>query len=674
MNCSNTGYFRHLSIQLFHLLAMLASFLILTFLYRLIFLFYHGSNTGWTEYLSDLPYGFFQGMRVDAQTSLYCLLPLLIFAVLSGIFGRRIFSILGQIWSSTALILYSALLTVDFFYYQFFGSHFSISAFGIIDDDTQAVLQSIWEDYPAVRIILFFLIMSVALVFVTRWIYRLKIFENLSAKRFVPYLPFIIFPAIVLLMRGSIGVFPLRNYDAFVSKNNFINTVCVNPVLSLKDAYTSYKSSNHLWDTDKMLHNAGYTSAAHAVAEYLNIPADSIQGDPLDYLLCTTDDNEFLSNNPPHVVFLQMEGMGLNALSQQSDHTDILGALKEELEYCVCFPNFLSHTMESTVGSLEGILISNVSSCVSQSAMNNKPILSSITRPFKNTGYETRFVTGAKPGWRSLNVFLPAQGFDFIEGKEVIMHDIPDAEIEDWGVFDEYMFMQILNDLQHASTPQFIYGMSITNHSPYRLPRGYTCPEITVDDRLKKRLLNDEEYTRKGLSVFRYANDCLGNFIHAIRHGPLAGKVIIAISGDHPFKGFFKPDDEKPYDKYGVPFILYIPERYQKDKKFDVKHRGAHRDIFPTLFHLALSNASYYNLGNDILTDTRENRMAISPSNIIITNESAINLQTGQFYKNHNDSIFVLHDDTVLSQSFIQRYNVWMTVCKYIILRSFELK
>ncbi|MDR2064756.1 MAG: sulfatase-like hydrolase/transferase [Prevotellaceae bacterium] len=669
-----SNHFSLLSIQLFRLFAMLGIFLVLTFLYRLIFLFYYGSNTGWQKYLNDLPFGFFQGMRLDAQTSLYFLLPLLIFAVLSGIFGRRIFSILGQIWSGTALVIYSALLIVDFFYYQFFGSHFSVSAFGIIDDDTQAVLQSIWEDYPAVRVILFFLIISVALVFVTRWIHRLRIFEKLSAKRFVSYLSLLIFPASVLLMRGSIGVFPLRNYDAFVSENNFINAVCVNPVLSLKDAYASYKSSNHLWDADKMLHDAGYTSAAQAVAEYLNIPADSIQGDPLDYLLCTTDDSEFLSDNPPHVVFLQMESMGLNALSLQSDNIDILGTLKEELEYCMYFPNFLSHTLESTIGSLEGIIISNVSSGVAQSVMNNKPILSSITRPFKNAGYETRFVTGAKQGWRNVNVFLQAQGFDFIEGKEAIMHDIPDAEIEDWGVFDEYMFMQILNDLQYASAPQFIYGMSITNHSPYRLPRGYTCPEMIVDDRLKKRLLNDEEYTRKGLSVCRYANDCLGNFIHAIRYGPLADKVIIAISGDHPFKGFFKPDDEKPYDKHGVPFILYIPEPYLKNKKFDIKQRGAHRDIFPTLFHLALSNASYYNLGKDMLTETSENRMAISPSNIIITDEGAINLQTEQFYKNHNDSVFVLHDDAALSQSFIQRYNVWMTVCKYIILRSVEPK
>jgi phosphoglycerol transferase MdoB-like AlkP superfamily enzyme len=650
---------------------MLVSLLLLTFVYRLVFLFYYGSNTGWQNELFDLPFGFFQGMRLDAQISLYFLFPLLLLAILSGIFRCRIFSILGQVWSGIAFILYEALLIVDFFYYRFFGSHFSVSVFGIVDDDTQAVLQSIWEDFPAVRVILFFVMLSVVLMYATRWIYRSEMLEKLSKKRIVSCLSFLVIPAVVVLMRGSIGVFPLRNYDAFVSKNNFINTVCVNPVLSLKDAYTIYKSSNHSWDVNKMLHEAGYTSDKQLVAEYLNIHADSINGDPLNYLHCTTADDKFLSDNPPHVVFLQMESMGLNGLFLQSDHLDIWGKLKDELEHCVYFQNFLSCTSESTIGSLEGLTISNVSGFITQSIMENKPVLSSVTHPFKSAGYETRFVTGAKQGWRNMNIFLSAQGFDVIEGQETIIHDIPNAEIEDWGVFDEYMFMQILHDLQHASAPQFIYGMSISNHSPHYLPRGYACSGITVDKQLKNRLLHDEDYARKGLSTFRYANDCLGNFIRAVRHSPFADKVIIAISGDHPFKGFLKPNDENLYDKYGVPFILYIPEQYRKNQEFDVKQRGAHQDIFPTLFHLALSNASYYNLGDNMFKKL-ENIMAVSPSNVIISDEYAIDLRTGQYYKNHNDSVFVSHDDIELYRSLMQRYNTWMTVAKYVVLRSFD--
>jgi phosphoglycerol transferase MdoB-like AlkP superfamily enzyme len=673
MNCK-ADRLSLLSVHLFRLFVVLGSMLLLSFIYRLVFLNYYGAYTGWQEYASDLPFGFFQGLRVDTQVSLYFLFPLVVLAILSGLFRYKIFSVLARIWSSVAIILYAALLIVDFYYYGYFSSHFSISTFGIIDDDTHAVLQSMWEDYPAVSITLFFAAFSTALVYLIRWIYRSGMLEKLSKRRLAGYLSFITFPLVVLLMRGSITLFPLRNHDAMVSKNNFINMVCVNPVLSLKDAYLTYNSGNQSWGVAEMLRAAGYTSEVQPVAEYLNIPADSIQGDPLDYLQRTTEYDKFLSENPPHVVFLQMESMGINGLSLQSDSLDVLGTLKEELKHCIYFPNFLPYTSESTVGTLEGMVIFNVSGYVIQSAMESKPVLSSIANPFKKVGYETRFVTGAKQGWRDINIFLPAQGFDHVEGKEAIIHDVPQAEEEDWGVFDEYMFAQILQDLRQASKPQFIYGMSITNHSPHRLPGRYTLSGITINEKLKERLLNDAEYTYKGLSTLRYANDCLGDFIREIRHSPLAGRVIIAVSGDHPFKGFLRPHDDKPYNKYGVPFILYVPECYKKNKEVDVRRRGSHRDIFPTLFHLALSGTSYYNLGCDMFGKEFGNNMAVSPSGVIIADEGAIDLQTGWYYKNHNDSTFILDNNPEAAQLLTRRCHLWTTVSRYVTLRSFESK
>ena len=663
-----------LSVHLFRLIAMMGCMLLLSFVYRLVFLGHYGSYTGWQKYASDLPFGFFQGLRLDMQVSLYFLFPLVLLAILAGISGRKIFSVFARVWSSVAIILYAALLTGDFYYYRYFNSHFSISTFGIIDDDTQAVLQSIWEDYPVIGVSLFFVALSVALVYLIRWVYRCNVLERLSRQRVMGCLSFIVFPMVVLLMRGSIGLFPLRNHDAMVSKNNFINMVCVNPVLSLKDAYSAYRSGTQSWNIDEMLRAAGYASATQLVAEYLNMPADSIKGDPLDYLQCATGYDKFLLDNPPHVVFVQMESMGINGLSLHSDTLDVLGALKDELEHCVYFPHFLPYTSESTVGTLEGMVIFNVSGYVMQSVMEERPILSSIVRPFKTAGYETRFVTGAKQGWRDINIFLPAQGFDHIEGKEAIMHDVPHAEEEDWGIFDGYMFTQILHDLQHASAPQFIYGMSITNHSPHRLPQGYTFSGITINEGLKKRLLHDEAYIYKGLSTLRYANDCLGNFIYAIRHSPLADKVIVAISGDHPFKGFLKSHDEALYDKFGVPLILYVPEGYKRNKEFDVERRGSHRDIFPTLFHLSLSDIPYYNLGRNMLDKEFKNNMAVNPSNVIIANEGAVDLQTGRYYKNYNDNVFAPENDPEAAQLLTRRYRLWTTVSRYVTLRSLELK
>jgi phosphoglycerol transferase MdoB-like AlkP superfamily enzyme len=660
--------------------------LLLSFAYRLAFLLHYGNYAEWREYAADVASGFFMGLRLDTQVALYFLLPLLLLAVLSGVSGRKLFTAIARSWSCTAVVIYSALLIGDFYYYQAFGSHYSISVFGIVDDDTQAVLKSMWTDFPTIRILLFFAALSTALVYLINRLYRYGIVRAFHATPAVralratplrlqcwePYLAGLMVPLIFILLRGSLGLFPLRNQDALISKNTIVNTVCLNPVLSLKEAYVVYDASRYSWDVNRMLQEAGYSSAAQLAADYLNMPVNSIQGDPLTYLQCTTKVAEFLSDNPPHVVFLQMEGMGLNGFHLQSDSFDILGVLKEELEHCVVFQHFLPYTTGNTVGSLEGLLITNVTGPVIYSAKEDQPVLSSVAWPFKKAGYETRFVTGANQGWRNINNFLPAQGFDRLEGKEAIRHDIPEAEVQEWGVFDEYLFAQIFRGLLHAGKPQFIYGMSITNHSPHQLPSHYTFGGISINDRLKERLLQNEEAAMKGFGTYRYANDCLGNFIRTIRNSPLADKVIIAATGDHSFKGMLKPDNEKWYDKFGVPFILYIPERYKPAQSIDAGRRGSHRDIFPTLFHLSLSGATYYHLGSNMLGGEPESSVALTPNNVLIAHDGAVDLSTGHYYTNHHDSTFTAGDNPDSAQALRRRYHLWKTASRYVTLRSFD--
>jgi phosphoglycerol transferase MdoB-like AlkP superfamily enzyme len=664
------------SLQLFRLVVVQLSILLLSFIYRWVFLFRYGHYSEWKEYIPDFFHGFSQGMRLDTQAGLYFLVPLIAFALLSGVFKHRLFSIIAQVWSCIALIIYAALLIGDFYYYGFFGSHFSVSTFGLINDDTQAVLKSMWTDYPTVRILLFFTAVCVGIVYWVRWIYRFGWMEKLSRKKRSPYIAFLIIPLVVLLMRGSIGTFPLRNYDAYVTKSMFVNNVFVNPVISLKDAYKLSSSGKQVWDVNEMLAQAGYASAEQLVADYLNISVDSILGDPLSYLTRSTFSDPFLKDNPPHVVFLQMEGMGLNGLNLQSRSFDIFGKLKDELPYCTVFLSFLPYTMESTINTLEGLVVYNTMTPLAQSKVGNRPVLSSVTYPFKHAGYKTIFVTGSKQGWRNINVFLPAQGFDVMEGQEALLHDIPDTQLEEWGAYDEYMFKQIYNHLASAESPQFIYGMSITNHSPHHLPNGYPLPDLTISEDMKARLIQDEKYSYSGFSTFRYANDCLADFIHAVRESPFGEKVIIAATGDHTFKGFLKSKDEDIYDKYGVPLILYIPDQYKKNKNPDLNRCGSHRDIFPTLFNLSLSETSYYNFGIDLLNDDPDdNSMGIIPGVVLVSKTGAVNLQNIRNYRVENHTTFI-PDDTdearIRAEQLNTKYHQWMTILRYAILRSYD--
>ena len=56
------------------------------------------------------------------------------------------------------------------------------------------------------------------------------------------------------------------------------------------------------------------------------------------------------------------------------------------------------------------------------------------------------------------------------------------------------------------------------------------------------------------------------------------------------------------YYKLSVPLLMYIPQKYLGNSRVDTSRWGSHKDIFPTLYNLAISRKSYFNSGNDLLS------------------------------------------------------------------------
>ena len=50
-----------------------------------------------------------------------------------------------------------------------------------------------------------------------------------------------------------------------------------------------------------------------------------------------------------------------------------------------------------------------------------------------------------------------------------------------------------------------------------------------------------------------------------------------------------------------MPFFLSVPDRLNP-KSYQKNNFGSHEDIFPTLYHLTLSNQEYLKLGDDLLS------------------------------------------------------------------------
>lgn len=284
-----------------------------------------------------------------------------------------------------------------------------------------------------------------------------------------------------------------------------------------------------------------------------------------------------------------------------SPATNTLGKLETVLPDCYVFRNFIGGG-RLTIYALEGLLAGSPIAPISQSEFQNKTLSYSVSKTYKEHGYITSFISGNSLGWRSLDKFLINQGFDRLEGKPNLLERYSDAKAGEWGVPDEFTFKRIFEILNNSTgKPQFIYGLTISNHTPFDIPSTYKGYPLVINDDLKPELRKEIDFTRKNLLSYQYANNCLGQFIEDVKNSPLGDKTIIIATGDHSNPSLFNYTDKDMLKKLAVPLVLYVPDKYKPKNIVDTKRFGSHKDVFPTVFNLSLSNAEYLNTGNNLL-------------------------------------------------------------------------
>jgi phosphoglycerol transferase MdoB-like AlkP superfamily enzyme len=127
---------------------------------------------------------------------------------------------------------------------------------------------------------------------------------------------------------------------------------------------------------------------------------------------------------------------------------------------------------------------------------------------------------------------------------------------------------------------------------------------LALPDEVKNSIVSSESNALNHFSTYYYTNNSVGEFISQIKGSELGKKTLISFTGDHNARGLFNYNDEMLLNKYAVPFYIYAPKRYRQKQVFDPSRFGSHKDIFPTLFHLSLSEKRYFKTGNNMVSET----------------------------------------------------------------------
>ncbi|XGC79767.1 LTA synthase family protein [Bdellovibrio bacteriovorus] len=615
------------------ILALNAFFVLLGFLWRLVFLISFGNSSELANLKTDVLRAFVLGARFDSTVLFYVnAIPLLILLFASLFSFSRIFEIIiTPIFKKFArflipyylimLFIVTFVSAVDIGFYSFYQDRINVLIFGFINDDTWALIKTMWRNYPIIWIFLglgiftFLLWKGLNIHFhqKTEWV-------PLKLKK-APYPLFVLFFFIVFILngigaRGSLGLFPLSEMDTGISKSIFVNHLSFNGVRAFARAIELKSLQTSKWDSN--LRHYGYgENHRQAFADYFQVPLEFVPADPLELLEKRTAKNEWAEKNRPHVILLVMESMGAYWFKYNSGEFDLLGDFKQHLNEDTYITNFLSSS-NATIGSLSCLMIGSpqrpVSEFLTESEYLQVPFRSSPARTFKESGYKARFIYGGNPGWREINKFAFIQNFDTVEGESEIAETLGGLKDKhDWGVYDEDVFNYMLKTIEEAKQPQFLLAMTTTNHPPYQLPFGYQSPELKVPGELSSRLIVDKELAAKRFATYRYSSDKLAQFISKIKNSALKDKVILAVTGDHSF-WVVNFSEQELMQKGSVPFYLYTPAAIRK--KLDAKSFGSQADIAPTLYELALSDKEYHSVGRNLFSPTPD--FAVNSFNLIV--------------------------------------------------------
>lgn len=583
------------------LLIFLAS-LILLGAFRLVQLLALTRNALTSEQTGDLARAFWMGLRFDAKVLSILYLPLgfLLAATvpLKPTTHATWTTSVARWWGFVVMTFLLILGVIDLFYIQFFQEHLNITAFGIIDDDTSAVLRSVWTDFPVLRIALGLAIAIFLLFMLMRRIARVHGRTFGLGSRIG--LAVALIAAFLGLARGTLGDRPLGDGHSVVSNNALINQLPMNAPMAAQYAIKKYRIARNDEDLPSILRRNGFASISEAVSAYVGYPVTETNA--LEALVDSVPSSDSALARA-HVVFLQMESLGSYYMHFDHGDFDLLGAFGPELNGLLWYPNFVS-AAGGTMISMEGILFGSPFRNISQTGRAHIPLAYSAQRTFQRAGYETWYITGQRLGWQNLFTFFSQQGFDHLEGDVELAKFAPHAPTGEWGVHDEAMFERILNVLDSAQTPQFIYGMSISHHTPYDVPQGEFASRMVIPDSVTAIIRCAPDVARRNFIAFRYACDWLGHFLHRLRSSPQAQNTIVAITGDHTLKQTLN-FGEQPLARYGVPLFLYIPEAYRRNATADTTLFASHHDIFPTLYHLTLPGARYLKVGGNLLSKER---------------------------------------------------------------------
>ncbi|MGJ0323453.1 LTA synthase family protein [Aliarcobacter cryaerophilus] len=585
-------------------------FLVLMSTFRVIFFLYYNELENFTSYYFDIFGMLFLGFRIDLTVIGYIqIIPTLLLLLFYYLKSEKLFELLNKFLIYYIFISFSIttlLLLADFGFYSYFKDHLNILFFGLFEDDTFALMETFWQNYNVVLILLVLTIYLSFIFFIIKKVFQ-KEYKN-EKFIFIFKIPGIFFVLLLafnfFIIRGTFGMYPLGKMIPNVSANEYINKMSQNGVRAFITAYdvrNKFKKSKIDYIKE--------TGFENNIVDAFKIHKKSSNIDEQNLLNNITYRTKKIDNEDYNVVVIMVESFGMPILKYQSEEFDIMGNLKKHFEEDILFTNIISEG-DGTIASLEALLL-NIpyrpnsfpfsQSDYAQTSFNFSPAFL-----YNAKGYNTSFIYGGDSTWRDLGKFVKYQDYKTVEGKQDIFSSIKITQKESeyfhpWGIYDEYLYDHILNKLEISNGKEMILALSTNNHPPYNIPNGYKSKILSYSEDLKNHITGDFSLAEQRLKSYGYALDSVGTFLDKFKQSRFKENTIVVITADNnTIEGIMKYDDNPIFTSKNIPIYFYLPKELKNRLEIDTSIAGSQKDIFPTLYNLTLKDTKYLSIGNNL--------------------------------------------------------------------------
>jgi len=620
----------------------------------------------------------FLGFRYDLIPTAYILFVPYLLYFSCFLYPREkwmvIVNFISRLWIFGGITLLTTILICDIGFYSYYSEHINAIFFGLFEDDTSAVLSSIWKNYN-VPLWAFLIFLCLGIQW---WILkRILKLERIDLGFEVPYhrniiLSLFLFGLMVFafLSRGNFSRLPLSIEDSHISQFEKINHLSLNGVIALNRAIRIRK--DHGADNTDYLKQGGFVDIKDALA------SAGFDGSTLDHLKKVSSAPAVFKNNLPHVVMTLIESWGNYWWDMDAQDFNTKGEFSIHEKADWFFPNIIP-SENGTIGSLSSLLsglpIRPGSRYVSEGKYAKTKLPSSFHLPFAKSQYKTYFLYGGKLGWRQIGQYAKALGYHELKGAAEISKELnlkkryKERDLgNEWGIFDEYLLEYVEKILKEAKEPTFIFLLTTSNHPPYEFPSHYKKLPLELTSKRMGLMTKTKDEMQARFLGLQYINQTFGEFLTRIKLSDLKEKTVIAATGDHSFWIAKNPGLQNEIRRFSVPFYLYLPD-YLKTISPDLNVIGTHLDIAPTLYELFLPEQSYYQFGTSLLSQPRFAYNAAGLMSDQLMGRSSI----GTFCST-NFPLVQSCDETSAHQKLVRKYQAMMALTDELLKSVYQLK